>query len=272
MGILSTIGGWLSSAADAVFDAADAVFDKVSDHFGSNSSLNSRGDSGSHHSSTNTNVQIIEDKDRVRTAELENERVGLMESLMKTQTQMTLAIEEAKARGFVASQQAMAAMLAELSRLGNESYVVMENNMRGQIHQVESLYQELTNDITTSHSIFMEQKLPQLVAQLEQFEPDSPLFKLYYQAIDKETALQFEFMTQQIKQMGERRKAVVESVIRSKENMQSHIQALSQRSVAMLEQHQQQSFALPNAHNGNAQTPALLDTGVAPALENRAKE
>ena len=268
MGILSTLGSWVSSAADA-----------VADYFSSGSSSNFGGSGSSHHSSTNTNVQVIEDKDGVRKAELENERVGLENErvglmrdaqirLMETQTQMTLAIEEAKARGFVASQQAMAAMLAELSRLGNESLAVMENGTHEQIRQVEGFYQELENDIRNND--FMEQKLPQLAAQLEKFAPDSPAAKLYQQAIDKEIASHFDFIARQAAQMGERRRLVVESVIRSKENMQSHIQDLSQRSVEMLAQQQQQSFALPNAHN--AQTPALPDAGSAPALENHAEQ
>ena len=262
MGILSTLGSWVSSAADA-----------VADYFSSGSSSNFGGSGSSHHSSTNTNVQVIEDKDGVRKAELENERVGLMRDaqirLMETQTQMTLAIEEAKARGFVASQQAMAAMLAELSRLGNESLTVMENGTREQIRQVETFYQELENDIRNND--FMKKKLPEMAAQLEQFAPDSAAYGLYKQAIDKEIASHFDFIARQAAQMGERRKAVVESVIRSKENMQSHIQDLSQRSVEMLAQRQQQSFALPNAGNP-AQAPALPEGESLTALEDKTKQ
>ena len=182
---------------------------------------------------------------------------------------MTLAIEEAKARGFVVSQQAMAAMLAELSRLGNESLDVMENGTREQIRQVEGFYQELENDIRNND--FMEQKLPKLVAQLERFAPEFPAAEIYKQAIDKEIASHFDFIARQAAQMGERRKAVVESVIRSKENMQSHIQDLSQRSVEMLAQQQQQSFALPNAGNP-AQAPALPEGESLTALEDKTKQ
>ena len=255
MGLWSTISSLASKAFNFFSGSSDS------------------GSGSNHHSSSSTNVQVIEDKDGVRKAELENERVGLMRDaqirLMETQTQMTLAIEEAKARGFVVSQQAMAAMLAELSRLGNESLAVMENGTREQIRKVEGFYQELENDIRNND--FMEQKLPKLVAQLERFAPEFPAAEIYKQAIDKEIASHFDFIARQAAQMGERRKAVVESVIRSKENMQSHIQDLSQRSVEMLAQQQQQSFALPNAGNP-AQAPALPEGESLTALEDKTKQ
>ena len=189
--------------------------------------------------------------------------------LMETQTQMTLAIEEAKARGFVASQQAMAAMLAELSRLGNESLAVMENGTHEQRRKVEIFYQELKNDIYNND--FMERKLPKLLAQLEQFSPESAAHELYKRAIDKEFALHIEFITRQTAKLEERCEAVVGSINRSKENMQSHIQDLSQRSVEMLAQRQQQSFALPNASNP-AQAPALPEGESLTALEDKTKQ
>lgn len=246
MGFVSILGSIVSTVVSPVVSTVSSVVDTVSGFLGSDSDSSNSSSSSSHH----TNVQIIEDKDGIRKAELENERIHLMESaqhrIIEANTKMQLAIEQAKVQGFIISQRAMAAMLVELNRLGQDSLQMLENGSFEQIRQVETMYKDLAKDIQKDDALFTQEKLPRLLERLEQFDENSPSHKLFQKAVDGQIAAHFDFITTQLNNMEARKKVVVESVLRSKERMQTHIHGIAEQQVALLGQRlEQQANSLP---------------------------
>lgn len=284
MGFLGSI---VSTIVSPVVSTVSLVVDTVSGFLGSDSDSSNSSSSSSHH----TNVQIIEDKDGIRKAELENEcirlmetaqtriieanskmglaiekakmqnaerqsqlereRIHLMESaqhrIIEANTKMQLAIEQAKVQGFIISQRAMAAMLVELNRLGQDSLQMLENGSFEQIRQVETMYKDLAKDIQKDDALFTQEKLPRLLERLEQFDENSPSHKLFQKAVDGQIAAHFDFITTQLNNMEARKKVVVESVLRSKERMQTHIHGIAEQQVALLGQRLEQQANLLSA-------------------------
>lgn len=186
------------------------------------------------------------DPDKVRVAELENERVGLVQEaqleLMEFNAKMEAAMIEARCRGFHAMQQAMMSMLKEVNTLAEERLVLLENGSREQVQQVEALYKDLEKDIQNDD--FMLVKLPQLLGLASQFPEGSTSHGIFSDGIRQEMTVHMNFKTEQLKGLRERCKVVVDSVVASKERMQAHIDNVIVKRIEHIEQVMQSNSQL----------------------------
>lgn len=256
-GILGSIGSFVANTVSSVFSGSS------SDHSGGSYSSSSE----TYHTSKTTHY----DPDKVRVAELENERVGLVKDaqleLMEFNAKMEAAILEARCRGFHAMQHAMMGMLKEVNLLAEERLVLLEKGSLQHIQQVESLYQDLQRDIQQDD--FLLTKVPQLLALANQFPEHSASHATFMKGIDQEIATHFHFKTNQLNKINERCQSVVASVIASKERMQQHIDQVVSQRIEHLEQamtsHTTIGAAMPNLLPLNP--PTTAQTASTQAIE-----
>src|SRR5690606_3278848 len=160
MGLFSSIGSFVSSAASAVGS------------FLSGSSSNSGGGrdrdyGGSYSTSTSTSSTVTNyDPDKVEVAKLENERVDLVKNaqleLMEVNARLEAVMIEARCKGSQAMQGPMMQMLKEVNLLAEERLVLLENGSQEQAPQVEAMYAELRKDIENDDYMFS--TAPQMIA------------------------------------------------------------------------------------------------------------
>lgn len=194
-------------------------------------------------------VAEIERDKALQLADRENERIGLMKEaqmeLSEFNARMEAAVIEAKARGFHAVQQSLVAMTKELNILAEERMILIENGNLDILTRVESMYSELENRINTND--FMHNRLPSLLQLQSQYPEGSDLRQSYAQAINMQISHEFTFVHSQIQQLGERRKAVVKSVLSTKDKIHDHINQMVSARIAHLEQSQTAALAAPAA-------------------------
>lgn len=204
-------------------------------------------------SSTMTNY----DPDKVEVAKLENERVNLVKNaqleLMEVNARLEAVMIEARCKGFQAMQISMLNMLKEVNQLAEERLVLLENGNQEQVQKIESMYAELSKDVNSNE--FMLSSVPQMLEMLNKFTEGSDSYNLYKSGIDREMARSIDFKNEQLRGIAVRRKAVIDSVIASKEQMQTHIDNVISKRIEHLEQVMQVNAQFP--HN----TVSQLGTG-----------
>ena len=118
--------------------------------------------------------------------------------------------------------------------LAEERLVLIEHANTAQIRKVEHLYSELEQDIKNDN--FMTEKLPSLFRLLGEFPEGSDMRGAYLKGIELQKAAQIQFKTQQMQQLESRRRAVVDSVIASKQLIHQHINEVVSLRVQQMEQ------------------------------------
>lgn len=230
MGFFSTLGSLASSAASAI----GGFFGGGSSDSGGGRDRGGYSSSETYHSSKITNY----DPDKVKVAELENERIGLVKEaqleLMEFNAKMEAAMIQARCLGFQAMQQAMMGMLKEVNSLAEERLVLLEKGNLQHIQQVEAMYAELKMDVQQDD--FLQNKVPQLLNLASQFPEGSDMRQTFMKGIDQEMATHFNFKTNQLNKLNERCQTVVDSVIASKAQMQTHIDMVITKRISHIEQ------------------------------------
>jgi hypothetical protein len=230
-----------------LLDFASSAWNTVTDFFSSSSSSGGGGrDYGGSYSSSSSSTVTNYDPDKVEVAKLENERVHLVkeaqQELMQLNAQLEVAMIEARCRGFQAMQGAMMNMLKEVNILAEERLILLENGSREQVQKVEAMYADLAKDIANDQ--FMFEKVPQLLDMANKFPEDSASHKMFMQGIDREMATHFDFKTEQLKKLNERRQTVLDSVVESKKQMQAHIDLVVTKRIEQIEQVMQHNVQL----------------------------
>jgi len=214
------------------------------------------GDHSSSEVTTNTNSSTsntVYEPDRVKVAELENERmdkaIEAQKEIMQMNQEMQLYIMEAHQKGFEHSTQVLKDMMRSLNQIAQERLILIENGHFEVVEKIENLYLGLEKEIRDDNDSFNMSQLPQMLEMLSKFEVGSPQAKLYEKSIDKQIELNGTFFTQKLGALHERQKLMVASAIKSKE------QVLEQSSQIVLDrmkfldkqlEHQQNMQFIPN--------------------------
>ena len=90
-----------------------------------------------------------------------------------------------------------------------------------------------------------------MLEMLGKFPEGSDAYNLYKSGIDREMARAIDFKNEQLKNMEARRKAVIDSVLASKTQMQTHIDTVVSKRIEHIEQVMQVNAQLP--YNAAAQ-------------------
>ena len=241
MGLFSSIGGFVSSAASAVGSF-------LGSSLSGGGSSGGRDYEGSYSTSTSTSSTVTNyDPDKVEVAKLEKERVDLVKNaqleLMEVNARLEAVMIEARCKGFQAMQGSMIQMLKEVNHLAEERLVLLENGSQEQIKKVETMYADLSKDMENDD--FMFAKVPQMLEIANKFPEESDSRKLYMSGIDREMAKHFDFKTEQLKNLNQRCQIVVSSVVASKEKMQHHIDTVISKRIEHIEQVMQVNAQLP---------------------------
>lgn len=236
MGLLSSVGSFVSSAASA-----------IGGFLGSSSSGSGRYERGGSYSSSTSATTTNYDPDKVEVAKLENERVHLVKEaqleLLEVNARLEAVMLEARCKGFQAMQVSMMNMLKEVNVLAEERFALLENGSHAQIQKVEEMYASLSQDIKNDN--FMFEKVPQMLNLATQFPEGSDSRKLYMGGVDREMATHFDFTTEQLKKLNERSQVIISSVIESKAKMQAHIDTVVTKRIEHIEQVIQSNTELP---------------------------
>lgn len=232
--------GWLGGLLDAGKSIVGSLFGNDS--------------SASTHSSTSTsNTETIYEPDRVKVAELENDRmdkaIEAQKEIIQMNNEMQLYIMEAHQKGFEHSTQILKDMMRSLNQIAQERLVLIENGHFEVVEKIENLYLGLEKEIREDNNSFNMSQLPQMLEMLSKFEVGSASAKLYEKSVDKQIELNGTFFTQKLSALHERQKLMVASAIKSKE------QVLEQSSQIVLDrmkfldkqlEHQQNMQLIPN--------------------------
>ena len=202
--------GWISDTIDT-----------VSGWFGSSSSSETH--SHSYSSVETSTTQTIYEPDKVKVAELENSRmdraIEAQKEIIQMNSKMQLLIMEAHQKGFEHSTKVLKDMMQSLNQIAQERLMLIENGHFEVVERIEKLYLGLEKEIRTDNDGFNIEQLPKMLEMLSKFEEGSSSARLYEKSIDKQIELNSDFFMKKLNALHERQKLMVESSIKSKEQV-----------------------------------------------------
>ena len=202
--------GFIGSLWDGAKDVVKSVF---GDHTSSEVTT-----------STNTsNTQTIYEPDKVKVADLENCRmdraIAAQKEIIQMNSEMQLYIMEAHQKGFEHSTLVLKEMMKSLNQIAQERLLLIENGHFEVVKKIENLYLGLEKEIRKDNENFNMEKLPQMLEMLSKFEVGSSSAKLYEKSVDKQIELNITFFEKKLGALHERQKIMVESAVKSKEQV-----------------------------------------------------
>lgn len=193
------------------------IVDTISSIFSfSSSSNNSR--SENHNSSSTT--QTVYEPDKVRVAELENQRsemlVEAQKDIIELNARMQAAVIEANVRGFEYSANVLKSMMTDMNIIAQQRLQLLENGHFEIVKQIECLYLDLEREITKDNDTFLFEKLPKMFEVLSRFEVDSTPYKMYADSIEQQKQLNLSFVAEKFKGLAQRQHTLIESSVDTK--------------------------------------------------------
>ncbi|MDY4544297.1 MAG: lecithin retinol acyltransferase family protein [Bacilli bacterium] len=192
--------------------------------FGGNSSGGgSRSTSSTMYEPDKVKIAQIEADNKIKLANMEQDRVELIKEaqleILEKDYYCKIAFEEAKARGFNSVANTIALMQDKLNEVAEKRLKIIESCSFQVIRDVENFYAELGDKIEKDNEEYTLVKMPKLLSILEQYEEDSPAYKLYHKRIEDDMKSQLESYSMQIKGITERQNILIQGIISSKEKM-----------------------------------------------------
>jgi hypothetical protein len=191
-----------------IFNTISSIFS-----FGSNSSRSEN------HSSSST-TQTVYEPDKVRVAELENQRsemlVEAQKDIIELNARMQAAVIEANVRGFEYSANILKSLMTDMNILAQQRLQLLENGHFEIVKQIECLYLDLEREITKDNDTFLFEKLPKMFEVLSRFEVESAPYKMYTDSIEQQKQLNLTFVAEKFKGLRQRQQTLIESSVDAK--------------------------------------------------------
>lgn len=186
------------------------MVDTISSIFSfSSSSSNNR--SENHNSSSTT--QTVYEPDKVRVAELENQRsemlVEAQKDIIELNARMQAAVIEANVRGFEYSANVLKSLMTDMNIIAQQRLQLLENGHFEIVKQIECLYLDLEREIKKDNEAFQLEKLPQMFDVLNKFSDGSAAHKMYLSSIDQQIQLNISFVADKFKGLTQRQHTLI---------------------------------------------------------------
>ena len=215
----------------------------------------------------------INAENQIRLSELETERVELIKQakieMLHEETEARILVEEAKAKGFTVMAQTILTLQEKLNEVAEKRLLIIEKASMPIIKEIEQFYGELDTKIREDNNLYTKEKLPELLNILNQFPTNSPAQTLYLKQIENDMANQFKHYSQQIDNVAERQKMVLNSFLKGKEQIIGQTETLTKTMLENLNQQAQLAGADISRQLSDFGQTKQLQTDKKPALENK---
>lgn len=213
----------------------------------------------------------INAENQIRLSELETERIELrkqaQKEIIRENADAQIAIEEARAKGFTVMAQTILTLQEKLNEVAEKRLLIIEKASLPIVKEMELFYGELNYKINEDNELYTSKKLPMLLETLSKFPESSPAYQLYFKQIETDMANQSKHYLQQLDNVAERQKMVLNSFLKGKEQIIGQTEALTKVMLENLSQKAQLTDVSGQLPNFTA--PKQLNTDKKPALENK---
>jgi len=225
--------------------AADTVSSVVGSVFGSDTSS-----SGQHSSSHRSDETTMYEPDKVKVAQLENEKMDkavlAQKEMMQMNADMQRVLMQAQQKGFEHSTQILKDMILSLNGLAQDRLLLIEQGHFEVVEKIEKLYRGLEQEVQGDQSTFNLEELPKMMALYEQFPKGGAAANMYQKAIETQIEANSMFFAEKLKALLERQRIMVASTVQSKDLILEQSSQIVRERMKFLEEQltQQQVFSL----------------------------
>ena len=166
-------------------------------------------------------VAEIESQTKIRLANMENERIRLSTDaqleVMEQEYRFKVGLEEAKALGFNNIANTIVRMQEKLTEIAQKRIEIIEKGSLQVVREIEGFYLELKGKVEDDNQKYSEEKLPKLLEILDNYDENSPSYKLYFKRIEDDMNSQLKSYNSQIEGIAARQEKIISSFLAYKE-------------------------------------------------------
>jgi hypothetical protein len=161
--------------------------------------------------------------------------------ILEYETQSQIALEEARARGLTVMAQTILTLQDKLNEVAEKRLLIIEKGSLQVIKDIETFYDELSTKIQEDDDKYNTEKLPEMLAILDQYEEGTTAHKLYTKRVEEDMKLQAQHYVKQIDAITARQTQVIDGFLSSKEKI---LEQTGNLTAGMLETIQARTLAL----------------------------
>ena len=176
---------------------------------------------------------------KIRLAKIDNERIELLKraklEIIQEERDAKIAIEEARARGFVKMSEAIALLKERMTEIANQRILIISSGSSQMIREAENFYMDLKSKIKSDNDKYTMETLPKFFAILEKYEPDSTAHKLYEKRISDDMTAQMQHYTREMEAILERQGKFISGLEQTREKIIAQTGEIESKMSNMLE-------------------------------------
>lgn len=239
---------------------------------GGSSSSGDRSTSNYNYEPDKVKIAQIEADLKLRMADKEMDRIELMRDaqmeFLKAQTMSQMAVDEARSKGLQFAADKLAELQERMLDISQKRIEIIEHGSLPIVKEIETFYNEIGEKIEAGGEKYNTEKLPKLLALLEQYEKDSPQHEIFMAQINDDRARQNQYIIQQLGRIQERQNAVLQSFLDTKRQIIDQTGKITQLAAERcLEQTEQAVLLGGDAPRLAAKKPSQLTSGGSAILE-----
>lgn len=177
-------------------------------------------------------IAEIEADNRIRLAGMENDRIELIKQaqldVLHYETDVQIALEQAKAQGLAYKVQAIIAMQEKLNEVAEKRLLIVEKASLQVVNEIEMFYSEIIMKIENDRDNYNMVKLPELLSVLSKYEEGSYAHSIYMKQIEKDGDMQSKYIMQQLEDILQRQKQITDGFIASKKQIVEHTSKITE--------------------------------------------
>lgn len=227
-------------------------------------------------------ITRIENETKLCLADKEQERIKLMKDaqldILQFQKESQLELERARSQGYAFQAQIIVTLQEKMNRIAQARLEIIEKCSLPIIRDMDKMYEELGRQINADRDAYNTNRLPEMLALLQQYEEGSPVYRLYEKQIEKDMELQAHHVEQQLTNLAERQQKTLDSFLDSRKHV---LESSDTMTAGMLEQMKNEALKLSTAGNmkdgvlptlPGAEKPMLPEGGMQKKIERKKQE
>ena len=198
--------------------------------------------------------------------------------ILQFQKESQLELERARSQGYAFQAQIIVTLQEKMNRIAQARLEIIEKCSLPIIRDMDKMYEELGRQINADRDAYNTNRLPEMLALLQQYEEGSPVYRLYEKQIEKDMELQAHHVEQQLTNLAERQQKTLDSFLDSRKHV---LESSDTMTAGMLEQMKNEALKLSMAGNmkdgvlptlPGAEKPMLPEGGMQKKIERKKQD
>ena len=258
MSFLGAIGSAIGGIAKGICSVGSKVLPFLAGGGGSSD------DRGSDRGYGGERVTVVDDRSAVEVARLNKEKVELEKEakleLVEAQKNAEIAIEEAKAKGFMVAANTMVMMQEKLTTIAENRQRILNSATSETIKDLEDFYLGLEKEIKEESASYNDKIDNVLIPNLSKYQEGTDAYNIYLKRIQDDMEFHRNYLDKKMDSVIRRQDTIIESITATQQKLLDQTGSMAEKLLGEMLENQKQLYAGVSKESIlNCRTEALIE-------------